>query len=245
MDTKSEVRVLGLFEAFARSGRPMLLSEIAEALDAPVSSCFNLVRAVEQRGYLYAARPRGALYPTRRLHDIGRAVFEHDRISPPIRERMRALRDAVGETACLAQRRDADVVYLEVVESLHSIRFTVRVGDTRPVHANSMGKAILSTLPPDALERALGALTYVRLSPRTLVTPAALAADIARGRRRGWYRNDGETAPDALAAAVPVRIGADWYGLAVVGPKPRISVGLERHLDALRTAARDIESCAR
>jgi IclR family acetate operon transcriptional repressor len=242
VDTKSEVRVLGLFEVFARSGRAMQLTELAEALDAPVSSCFKLVRAVEQRGYLYSVRPRGALYPTRRLHDIGRAIFEHDRISPAIRSRMQVLRDAVGETTCLAQRRDTDVVYLEVVESVHSIRFTVQVGDTRPVHANSMGKAILSTLPADAFDQVLATLSYTRFSPRTLVTPAKLAADITRGRRRGWYCNDGETAPDALAAAVPVQIGGDWYGLSVVGPKQRMQAGLERHLRALRDAARDIEA---
>lgn len=242
MDTKSEVRVLSLFEAFARSGRPMLLTELADALDAPVSSCFNLVRAVEQRGYLYLTRPRGGLYPTRRLHDIGRAIYEHDRISPAIRERMRVLRDAVGETTCLAHRRDAQVVYLEVVESVHSIRFSVQVGDTRPVHANSMGKAMLSTLADDELDRVLRSLTYTRFSPNTRVTPEALAADIELGRRRGWYGNDGETAPDALAAAVPVRIGGDWLGLAVVGPKPRMAPDLERHLHALRAAARDIEA---
>lgn len=240
MDTKSEIRVLSLFEAFARSGRAMQLTELAEVLQAPVSSCFKLVRAVERCGYLYLNRPRGGLYPTRRLHDIGRAIYEHDRISPAIRERMRALRDAVGETTCLAHRRDGEVVYLEVIESMHSIRFSVQVGDTRPVHANSMGKAILSTLPAHDFDRALRSLSYTRFSPRTRVTPEALAADIARGRRRGWYGNDGETAPDALAAAIPVCIGGDWFGIAVVGPKQRMAPSLEQHLQALRAAARDI-----
>ena len=63
MDLKSEMRALGLFELFAKVGRPMQISELAEHLGAPVSSCFKLVRAVEQRGYLYSARARGSCSP--------------------------------------------------------------------------------------------------------------------------------------------------------------------------------------
>ena len=241
MDLKSEMRALGLFELFAKVGRPMQISELAEHLGAPVSSCFKLVRAVEQRGYLYSARARGALYPTRRLYDIGKAIMENDVLSPRIRDRIAVLRDKVGETVCLAQRRDKEVVFLEVMESTHSIRFSIGVGDTRPLHANATGKAILSTLPPIEFQRVLQSLSFERFSPSTLTTAQALAADIERGRDRGWYSNAGETVPDALAVAVPVRIGADWYGLAIVGPTYRMEPELSRHLKALVEAARDID----
>jgi DNA-binding IclR family transcriptional regulator len=240
MDLKSEVRVLGLFEMFAAFGRPMQISELAEHLGAPVSSCFKLVRAVEERGYLYSARARGALYPTRRLYDLGKAILENDVLSPRIRRRIAELRDRVGETVCLAQRRDKEVVFLEVMESTHSIRFSMSVGDTRAVHANATGKAILSTLPAGEFQRVLESLSYERFTPNTLATAEALAADIERGRARGWYGNAGETVADALAMAVPVRIGADWYGLAIVGPTYRVEPELSQHLNALFEAARDI-----
>jgi len=240
VDTKSEVRVLSLFEIFAKLGRPMQITELAEHLGAPISSCFNLVRAVEQRGYLYSAKARGALYPTRRLYDVARSILESDVVSPQIRQRMAQLRDQVGETVCLAQRRDKEVVYLEVLESRHSIRFTIHVGDTRPMHANSMGKAILSRLAPNDLAQILPTLSYEQFSPNTLTTPESLAADIEVGRERGWYSNVGETAFDALAAAVPVRIRSNWYGLSIVGPDNRMQPKLEAHLAALFDAARDI-----
>lgn len=240
MDAKSEARVLGLFEAFAEAGRPMSLSELAERLSIPASSCFNLIKAIEKRGYLYSAKPRGGLYPTRRLFDMAKAVFEQDVVSPSIRSRMAKLRDEVGETVCLAQRRDNEVVYLEVQESPQSIRFIVHVGDTRDLHANSMGKAILSTMTDEARARLLEGLTFHRHTARTLRNARELEADIARGRKRGWFGNAGESAPDALACAVPVRIGSEWYGLAIVGPNHRMEPAMKRHLAALRVAAEDI-----
>ncbi len=242
MDLKSEIRVLNLFELFAEVGRAMPLTELAERMGIPASSCFNLVRGVEQRGYLYAAKARGALYPTRRLYDVAKSILDNDVVTPAIRARMAALRDEAGETVCLAQRRDREVVYLEVHESHHSIRFMVGVGDTRDLHSNSMGKAILATLTPAERARVLQGLSYRRHSPRTLVTPEALEADIEKGRARGWWGNEGETAPDALAVAVPVRIGAEWYGVSVVGPAARMSPSLDSLVQALRETAADISS---
>lgn len=245
LDLKSEVRVLGLFELFARQGRPLSLSEIAEDLGIPVSSCFNLLRAVEDRGYLYADKARGPLYPTRRLYDIATAVFERDVVMPGMRARLQALRDKTGETVCLGCRKESSVVYLDVQESPQAIRFAVQPGDRRDVHSNSIGKAILSTYDAGTLAATLASLTYRRHTPKTLRNAVELEADIERGRADGWYANRGESTLDALACAVPVRLGSGWYGMAIVGPVTRMQDRLQKHLSALQTAAREIERLSR
>lgn len=245
MDLKSESRVLQLFEAFADAGKAMSITELAERIGFAPSSCFNLVKAVERSGYLYAVKARGALYPTRRIYDVAQRIMAADAISPAIRARLAALRDEVGESVCLAKRRDAVVVYLDVAESAQSIRFTVEVGDTRPLHANSMGKAILSSLPDAERAAVLAKLEYPMLSDKTLSSATALEADIELGRRRGWFSNFGETARDALAAALPVRIGGELYGMAIVGPHYRMEPLLEAHVAALRRACADVEAGGR
>jgi DNA-binding IclR family transcriptional regulator len=240
METRSEVRVLGLFEAFAASGRAMTLSELAESLKIPQSSCFNLLKGVERCGYLYAAKARGAIYPTRKLFDVAQTIFAHDAVTPEMRARMASLRNECGETVCLAKRRDAEVVYLEVIESAQSIRFSVHVGETRPLHANSMGKAILAQLPAAERRKVLGTLDYTALSKSTLASADALEADIERGKQRGWFSNFGETVPEAIAAALPVRIAGEWYGASIVGPASRMQDRLGQHVDALQRAVADI-----
>ena len=71
MDVKTAGRTLDLFEGFAELWGPASLSEVSRQLRIPMSSCFCLVRTVENRGYLYATRARGPLYPTRRLLSRG------------------------------------------------------------------------------------------------------------------------------------------------------------------------------
>lgn len=241
MDVKSELRVLQVFEAFADAGKPLSITELAERIGSAQSSCFNLVKGVERSGYLYALKARGALYPTRRIYDVAQRIMAADSVSPAIRARLAALRDEVGESVCLAKRRDAVVVYLDVSESPQSIRFTVEIGETRPLHANSMGKAILASLPDAERAAVLAKLDYARLSEKTITSASALEADIEQGRRRGWFSNFGETARDALAAALPVRIAGELYGMAIVGPHYRMEPVLESHVSALRAACREIE----
>jgi IclR family acetate operon transcriptional repressor len=242
MDIRSEVRVLNMFEAFAEARKPLSLTELAERIGIAPSTCHSLVKSVERSGYLYAAKARGALYPTRRIYDVAQQIMQNDLISPAIRARLERLRDETGESCCLAKRRDGDVVYLEVSESLQSIRFTVAVGETRPLHANSMGKAILASLPDAERAAIIAKLPYNKLSDKTLASATALEADIEQGRKRGWYSNFGETAIDALAAAMPVRIGGEWYGVSIVGPHYRMESVIVAHIKALRGAVNDIEA---
>jgi Tripartite ATP-independent periplasmic transporter, DctM component/IclR helix-turn-helix domain len=50
MDVKSVGRTLDVFELIAGEQRPLTLTEVAAALEVPVSNCFNLVRALKGRG---------------------------------------------------------------------------------------------------------------------------------------------------------------------------------------------------
>src|SRR3546814_18210731 len=79
MDVKTAGRTVDLFELFAKSKAPLTLSAIARGLSAPQSSCFNLVRALEARGFLYSIGGNKRLYPTRKLFDIAQAIAESER----------------------------------------------------------------------------------------------------------------------------------------------------------------------
>lgn len=239
MDVKSAARVLDLFEAYADLKRALTLKELAAHLQVPMSSCFNLVRTAESRGYLYAAQAR-SLYPTRRLYDVARTILEHDPVVSRCGAVLAALRDETGESVCLAKRQDLSVMYLDVHDSPHRIRYIVRPGETRELHANSMGKAILDSLPKAERDAILERMPYTRFSAATLRGRTALEANLKAARARGWYGNEGETVSDALGAALPVRIAGEWYGISIVGPNYRMKEKLSSHLAALRKAAAEV-----
>ncbi|WP_455777067.1 IclR family transcriptional regulator, partial [Burkholderia stabilis] len=229
MDVKLVARTLDLFELFAAERRPLPLTELARLLNVPASSCLAMARTLVSRGYLYEVRKRGGYYPTRRLQTIAAAIDATDPVVDIVHPHLVALRDASRETAVLGKIQGGAVTYLDVVESEQAIRYTRQPGELRPLHANSIGKAIFAELDGDA-QQALGAqLPFERFTAATVADLPALAAQAARFRELGWAENFGESAPELSAIAVALTLDGDWYGLSVVGPTERIRQHRDTH----------------
>jgi IclR family acetate operon transcriptional repressor len=233
MNVKTAGRTLDLFEAFAREGKPLSLSQLARAIGAPVSSCFGIVRTLEARGYLYEVKARGGFYPTKLLFEQARAIASRDPLAERFVPLLEKLREQTGETVLMSKRLDRQAVYLEVLESPHSIRYSPKVGEFKPLHASASGKALLGELAPAARDALLGGGKLVRVTPRTIASRAALDADLEQGRARGWYVSRGETVPDLMAVAVPVAVNGETYSVGLAGPMQRMEGALKRHTKML------------
>ena len=244
MNVKTAGRTLDLFEAFAREGRPLSLSQLARAIDAPVSSCFGIVRTLEARGYLYEVKARAGFYPTRLLFEHARAIASRDPLAERFVPLLEKLRDQTGETVLLSKRLDRQAVYLTVLDGLHSIRYSPKVGEFRPLHASASGKALLGSLAPALRNELLGGMKLPRVTSRTITSRAALEADLEQGRARGWYVTYGETVADLMAVAVPVAASGETYSVALAGPMQRMEGALKRYAKLLAELRVKLEAAA-
>ena len=233
MNVKTAGRTLDLFEAFARAGKPLSLSQLARAMDTPVSSCFGIVRTLEARGYLYEVKARAGFYPTKLMFEHARAIAGRDPLAERFVPRLEKLRDQTGETVLLAKRLERQAVYLEVLDSVHSIRYSPKVGEFRPLHASASGKALLGSLAPVLRDELLRGMKLPRVTSRTITSRAALAADLAQAQARGWYVTRGETVADLMAVAVPIELNGETYSVALAGPMHRMETALKRHAKLL------------
>jgi DNA-binding IclR family transcriptional regulator len=241
MDVKTAGRTVDLFEAFAKLRRPASLSELAAAIGMPLSSCSNLVRTIQARGYLYVLRDRGPFYPTARLLEVARVIAANDPVLLRVSDHLAALREACDETVVIGTIRGKEVIYIDVVESKQAIRYSARPGSIRPVHANSIGKAVLSRM--DSLVRAdlLKRLPYKKLTPKTILSADDLEADIRSSSRRGWFGNTRESVDDLGAVAMPVTINGGTFGISIAGPAARMQAAIDNHVAALKRTCAKID----
>lgn len=229
---KTAGRTLDVFEAFQTIRRPTSLSELAELIGIPMSSCHGLVSTLRSRGYVYSVAGR-TLYPTRRLLDIATAIAAHDPILEQLKPQLELLRDKTEETVLLGKRQQNSIVYLDVVEGLHTIRYVARVGEFKPLHSSAIGKAMLGRLPPADLKKFVKDLELPKITDRTLDDPDELVANIEAGRKRGYFVTRGENVAEVMAIAVAIPAGLDWVGIAVAGPIQRVEANFERYLACL------------
>ena len=219
-------RVLDIVEAFRSARRPLSLTELAELIGTPKSSCHAIVGTLVARGYLYTLNRPRALYPTRRLHDLSREILQFD----PFLERalpiLEQLRDDSRETVIFGKRQANAVVYLQVVPGPHSIRYSASPGELKPLHSSAIGKSILGSLTDGELRKLLDELPLAAVTGTTLVDRDALLEDIAASRLRGYYVTRGENVVDVWAVAASLVVDGETLSVAVAGPRHRMEGNL-------------------
>jgi DNA-binding IclR family transcriptional regulator len=233
-------RTLDFLELFADEKRPLSLSEISKLLDIPVSSCHDVLQALQDRGYLYEIAPRAGYYPTVRLLDIAKIIADNDPVVIRAEIVLRALRDAVDESVLLSKTSGTTATYLLSFEPSHPLRFTVNIGQrVRSLYATSAGKAQLASLDKSDFDAFLKSAKLVALTPNTITSKAALRDDIEKSRRRGWFANREESQKGVVTLSASFVWNAATYIVTIAGPSSRLSSRMDL------AAAKLVEACAK
>ena len=228
-------RALMMLEAFAERGAPMTLSELSRLLRMPTSTCFGVMRTLQARGYLYEVGGRKTFYPTSRRLAMSRKIEKNDPIQEHLQAFLEKLRDATGESVILSKRLGDAIVYLNVLESTQTVRYSAAAGDLKPMHSTSSGKALISTLAEPERSQLIARLRGAGAGGARL--PAAQRAqlidEIKLGARRGWYVGRGENVMDVMGVAAPVYVSDEVFAIAVAGPMVRVEPKLHAHAKQL------------
>jgi IclR family transcriptional regulator, acetate operon repressor len=235
-------RTLDIFAAFAHEQRPLSISELARLLKIPGSTCHGLVKSLEQLGYVTEIHRLKGYYPTRLLLQHATHIARYDPIPALVQPILADLRDHGGETIVFGKRARQQAVYLDVLTSPAGLRHIVSPGDTRPLYACAIGKALLSAFPPEERARMLSKFDFKPITPNTRLDSKQLAQDIEKGIARGWFVSDGEYTDGVMALAVPVHVDGDVYGIVMTGPQARMRKNLSSQVDLMLAAKRKIES---
>ena len=231
--SKIVYRTLDFFEAFASRKVPLSLTDLSNILGVPASSCHDVVRALEERGYLNEVRPRGGYYTTSRLFAVAKAIVEHDPIAQRCEPLLQAVCNQFKVSAWLGKASGLRVTYLVVCNSADPLRYSVEVGGTsRSLYATSSGKALLASYPADEQKRILEGMTLVPLTPSTIVSVKALLKDLHAGEQRGWFINREESVEDSLAISARFEWSGSLYTITVAGSLQR----MDRQLDEIVAA---------
>lgn len=237
-DGAAAVSVLGratlLLGAFDAHSPVLSLAELTRRVGLPKPTVWRLARElVELR--LLAVDGDGAGYRLGlRLFELGELALLSRGLGETARPYLEDLRQATGQRVHLAVLDGVDVVYLLILGAGPG-RIASRTGGRLPAHATGVGKALLAFSAP-AVVRARIEAGLPPSTPRTIVTPGALARELTGIRASGLAMDREESHVGLSCVAAPV---FDTEGVvaavSVTGPTARIDV--ERLGPAVRTTA--------
>lgn len=241
MSVPAALRTLDLIEAFSEARRPMTISALAKRLGLPPSSCHGLVKTLEERGYLVEHETLGGYYFTKRLEEHARRIGGYEPLPAWILPALAALREKCGETVLLSKLSGTNAVYVEVLQSMQSVRYMAEVGDVRPLYASAAGKALLGCLPEGERLALVKGMKMVKRSQRTITTQKELLHDIDLSLQRGWFMTRGEYLADVCAISVPLHLSGECYAVVIAGPLNRVEPRLQQHVKLITAVARQAQ----
>ncbi len=192
-----------ILEALAETGDAVDLKDLTTRVGMVKSSVYRILYTLRELGYV-EQRGRGSYVLTGRICALSRRATARPGLIEVARPYLTAARDALNEAAWLAQWRGGRVVLIDVVEAPHKLRLSLGVGDSCPLHASSLGKAVAALLRPEALAAVLGSEPLARFTAHTITKRAQLLRELARARACGFATNEEETIEGAFLVGAPV-----------------------------------------
>lgn len=147
----------------------------------------------------------------------------------------------IHESCSISVLDDTDIVYVSRAAVNRILSTSISIGSRFPAFCTAMGRAILSGLPDDDLDRVLARVQLTAFTDRTITDPATLRKVLIDGRKKGYAISDGELELNLRGLAVPI---FDVGGHAVASVGISVHSGIEtqeqllvRGLDILRQGA--------
>jgi IclR family acetate operon transcriptional repressor len=231
--SQSASRVLGVVELIA-AHQPIGVTGLARLAGEDKSAIQRAVMTLADAGWIRSApEPPVRWELSAHLFTISRLSHSANDLRQRARRTLEALRDATGETVFLAIPDIGRFVVIEVVESAHTLRAALRVGEIISIRGAATARAVLPYLSAERLK------TFLQSEP---LDPAD-AAEFASARTRGFGVSADGVMSGSTVVAAPIfdSDGQPMASIGISGPSERIPP--DRHVqigDLAVTAARGL-----
>lgn len=218
-------RALDIIELLHHEPSGLGVTEIATRLDLTKSTVHRILSYLAERGFIERAGDGQAYRLGLKFVEIASGRLNQLELKTEAAPHLRRLVERLGQPAHLAILAGTEVVYIDKVESLRSIRMYSQIGKRIPAYCSALGKALLVDLGAAELERLAAGIEYRRLARGTRIGAASLVEAVRLARERGWSLDDEENEDGIRCVGAPVR---DYTGRVIAA----ISVSGDRRIIA-------------
>jgi len=236
---KSGVRIIEILELFETEQRDLKVSEIVEALSLPQSSVSMLVKSLVSLGYLNFDTDTRRYRPSEQLAFLGHWALGAPESVPRLQALVRELADSTSESVLLGGQKGLHLQYLASIDSQHSLRYTIKAGQLRPLHGSGIGIMLLSRKSNDEVCRIIRRFNAEFGPPYGNLSEKQILDMVEQARADGFFETDGivTAGVGTISTLLPEAVTGRQLGLAVGGPIARLDTHREELRAALMTAA--------
>jgi len=205
-------RALVVLELLADHPEGLRPVDVAEAMGLNKVTTHRLLSTLLARDFVERHEDSGRYYVGLRLIEISSLRLNSLELKTEAQPWLRHLVSQTGQPAHLAIYDQDEIVYIEKVETIHSIRMYSQIGKRSPVYCTALGKVLLAALTDDEILAVLNRIDLKAYTPLTLTDPEKILDEIRSVRRQSYAIDRQEHEPGVFCIAAPVH---DYRGQVI------------------------------
>lgn len=201
-----------ILDFMARNNDPMGITEIASAMDLNKSTVYNIINSLVDLGVLNKANNRYSFGA--KLYRLGQVIDYETVLTNKVRSYLERFSQQTKLTVSLGIRSGMKLVLLERIERQGGIDVFTNRSKVRPLLDGAYGRAILSLLTDDEVEKTLKGQDLVKRTPKTVTDKKKYRSLVQEAREKGAAIEQGEFYEGIWGIAVPFYIS--YLGIQAV-----------------------------
>jgi DNA-binding IclR family transcriptional regulator len=203
----------------------MTLSEIAVQSGGHPSTTYRLLTTLERNGFISRDQRTGRFGLGLCLAELGHLALQRIELRALARPVLVRLMEETDETIHLMLLDGDTGIYVDRVEGPQRVRVASSLGTRQLLHCSAVGKAVLSVLDEDVLDR-ICASGLPRATANTITSAVALRRHVAGIRTRGFAIDDCEGEDGVRCVGAPIRdhTGKAVASISIAGPAYRLDL---------------------
>jgi IclR family transcriptional regulator, acetate operon repressor len=218
-------KALDVLDAVAREPHGVSQASLSKLLGLPRTTLYRLLAKLVERGMLRHDPKRRVFALGYKCFELARQAYAKPDLVLAASTELRMLRDLTGETSYLAILEEHESLSIERYDGVHDKRSQAALGQRKPLHCTSHGKAMLAALAPAKRDALIKTLDLKAITPASITDRRKLATELKLTSARGWSIDDEEVVPGVrcVGAAVLDSLGELRGAISVAGPAFRMT----------------------
>lgn len=200
------------------------MSQISAKVEIHKSTVHRLLATLEEKHFVERDKATGAYRLGISMIHMAHLTLEQNSLRRICHPFLLRLKDQFLETVNLSILEQANMIYLDVLESPQRVKLAAAIGQRLPAYCTASGKAFLAYSPGETVKVVLGE-GMPRQTQNTITDQSVFFTTLERIRERGYAFSRQEFEEGINAVAVPIldRHQSPVAAIAVAGPSFRLS----------------------
>jgi IclR family transcriptional regulator, KDG regulon repressor len=184
-------RILDIIEVLSVEQEGLGVTEIAKRTGLNKSTAHRLISTLAVRGYL-ARSSEGSYKIGLKLIEAVSCYINSLELQTEARPYLAKITGDLGLTSHLGVLDGNQVVYIEKMDVVSSVKMYSQIGLRMHAYCSSLGKCLLSGFSKEDLNHIMGDCSFIKFTQSTISSLDELHKELAEVRKKGWAMDNQE-----------------------------------------------------